>query len=91
VEQGVHVFFSGVVQGVGFRFTTRMLASRYKIKGWVRNTHDGKVEVWAQGKKGDVYDFLGELQQEFSRHITDTQTEEAEPSEKYKDFQIKFT
>ncbi len=90
MEKCIHVFFSGAVQGVGFRFTTRMLANRYKIKGWVRNTPDGKVEVWAQGKKGDIYDFLGEVQQEFSRHITDIQTEDVEPSQGFKDFQVKF-
>ena len=90
MEKCVHVFFSGLVQGVGFRFTARSSANRYKIKGWVRNTNDGKVEIWAEGEKANIYDFLNELQQEFLRQITDTQAEDAEPSGEYKDFQIKF-
>jgi acylphosphatase len=40
---------TGRVQGVGFRFFTRTAALREGIHGWVRNAHDGAVEVSAEG------------------------------------------
>lgn len=48
-EQGLNVLFQGLVQGVGFRFTVRALAQRYRIKGWVRNLSDGQVEALLVG------------------------------------------
>lgn len=40
-------FFSGHVQGVGFRYTVKRIASGYEVVGWVRNLSDGRVEVQA--------------------------------------------
>ena len=39
------VIYSGRVQGVGFRFTTRQIASGYEVNGWVKNLPDGRVEL----------------------------------------------
>jgi acylphosphatase len=39
----------GRVQGVGFRYTCQEAAARLGLTGWVRNTDDGSVEVWAEG------------------------------------------
>jgi acylphosphatase len=38
------VFYSGRVQGVGFRYTVKQIASGYEITGFVRNLPDGRVE-----------------------------------------------
>jgi acylphosphatase len=43
---------SGRVQGVGFRYYTWDAAQREGLTGWVRNTPDGDVEVWAEGEIG---------------------------------------
>lgn len=39
------VFYSGRVQGVGFRYTARQIASGYDVTGWVKNLPDGRVEM----------------------------------------------
>ena len=36
---------SGRVQGVGFRYFVQQIAAQHGISGWVRNTHDGRVEI----------------------------------------------
>jgi len=50
----IHVFFSGIVQGVFFRANTRREAARLGLAGWVRNLEDGRVEAWAEGERAAV-------------------------------------
>lgn len=47
--RAIHAFVSGTVQGVFFRQSCRRIAREFALHGWVRNTPDGQVEVWAQG------------------------------------------
>lgn len=41
------VLYSGRVQGVGFRYTVKQIASGFDITGWVKNLPDGRVELQA--------------------------------------------
>src|SRR6476469_7238634 len=50
----VHVFVSGVVQGVGYRYSTRNQAKYFGLGGWVRNLPDGRVEAVFEGSKKAV-------------------------------------
>ena len=63
------VNFSGHVQGVGFRYTTRSVASNYKVAGYVRNLPDGKVLLVAEGQKEELDEFLGSLNNRMSNFI----------------------
>ena len=45
----VHFLIQGRVQGVGFRWFVQREASELDLRGWVRNTEDGDVEVVAAG------------------------------------------
>lgn len=46
-----HIYISGYVTGVFFRYHTRELAQRLGLRGWVRNTPDGRVEAVFEGEK----------------------------------------
>lgn len=45
----LHFLVRGRVQGVGFRWFVHREASELELKGWVRNTEDGEVEVVVAG------------------------------------------
>ncbi len=49
-----HLLISGRVQGVTFRANTKRKAKQLGVKGWVRNTDDGKVEAVIEGEKEQV-------------------------------------
>lgn len=53
-----HVLVSGMVQGVFFRQKTQDLALRLDVVGWVRNTHDGRVEAVFEGEKENVEELV---------------------------------
>lgn len=58
-----HVFYSGRVQGVGFRYSTKRIASGFDVTGWVKNLPDGRVEMLAQSFEPDELDaFLEDIQ-----------------------------
>ncbi len=50
MEKGrVHLIISGYVQGVFYRASTRDMALRLGLKGWVRNLYNGNVEALFEG------------------------------------------
>lgn len=43
------ILVTGIVQGVGYRYWTSQAAAELGVRGWVRNLHDGRVEIHAEG------------------------------------------
>ncbi|MDX8417965.1 MAG: acylphosphatase [Absicoccus sp.] len=56
-----HIWFTGQVQGVGFRWTASQLAEKMHLSGWCRNDMDGRVEMEIQGEASMISRFLKEL------------------------------
>jgi len=54
IVKRIHVYISGIVQGVFFRAATRHAAVDLKLTGWVRNMDDGRVEAVLEGEDSDV-------------------------------------
>jgi acylphosphatase len=52
-----HYLIKGRVQGVGFRWFVQREAAELGLRGWVRNTDEGHVEIVAAGE----LDLLAEL------------------------------
>jgi acylphosphatase len=57
MRKRVTVYYSGRVQGVGFRYTVREVACGYEVAGFVRNMADGRVELVAEGDEGELKAF----------------------------------
>lgn len=55
------ITFSGRVQGVGFRATSRIIALGHPVTGWVRNEPDGTVLMEVQGAGEGIDAFLDAL------------------------------
>lgn len=85
-----HVIFSGRVQGVGFRYTTRRVADRYNLTGWVKNLPNGTVEAFFQGTEAAIQACLDELNDCFSGYIRNTKITPQPPNPKYTGFEITF-
>jgi len=54
MKEAVHVFVSGMVQGVFYRSWAEDTAKELGLKGWVRNLPDGRVEALFEGEKSRV-------------------------------------
>ena len=57
----VHIFISGKVQGVGYRFYMKRKAEELNINGSVQNTHDNSVEAVAEGEDEAIQEFIRHL------------------------------
>ena len=53
----MEILYSGHVQGVGFRYTAKTVATGFEISGVVRNLSDGRVELFAEGSREDLEAF----------------------------------
>ncbi len=58
--------FAGRVQGVGFRFSTKQIATGFDVLGWVKNLPDGTVELQVKGEAEEVDEFLIEIRENSS-------------------------
>ena len=57
----LHFLIKGRVQGVGFRWFVHREASELELRGWVRNTEEGDVEVVASGSAEDLAELRDSL------------------------------
>jgi acylphosphatase len=63
------VYYSGHVQGVGFRYSAQRLAADYPVAGYVRNLPNGAVELVAEGPADQVEAFLAAVARRMAGYI----------------------
>jgi len=56
-RQRLRVLYLGHVQGVGFRYTVKSVATGYELAGRVRNLSDGRVELTVEGERSELEAF----------------------------------
>ena len=80
----------GRVQGVGFRWFVEREAHILQIAGWVRNNHDGSVEVLAMGTREQLAGLHSRLREgPRAARIDDVEVSEAEPVAGLSSFQVR--
>jgi acylphosphatase len=87
-ETGKAVYYSGRVQGVGFRAATTAIAKKYAVTGWVKNLKDGRVQLVVEGSEEEVKNFLKAVREHWKKNIEKEATEKREPTGKYKTFEV---
>lgn len=83
-----HIFFSGNVQGVGFRYRSFYIAQSLGLTGWVENLWDGRVEMEVQGSEASIREMLARIRQQRWINVTDMEITEI-PCEEERGFKIK--
>ncbi|MEY2439197.1 MAG: acylphosphatase [Verrucomicrobiota bacterium] len=86
----LQIFYEGSVQGVGFRWSVRNIAKGFDVTGWVRNLHDGRVELEVNGEEDEVRAFLdGIRQSELNSHIRNQNEKKLDPPITARGFEIR--
>jgi len=57
MRRRLRIFYSGTVQGVGFRYQVQRVAAGYEVTGFVRNLPEGRVEMVAEGEEAELKAF----------------------------------
>ena len=83
-----HLFYSGKVQGVGFRYTASRFAAELGLKGWVKNLSDGSVQAVAEGPREKVEELLSRLKDHFGAFIGEDHIEWVEARGEFDKFSI---
>jgi len=82
------VFFTGHVQGVGFRYSTLQVAKEFEVTGRVRNLTDGRVQLDAEGNIRDVNAFVAAVEERMHGYIRRVERSSTAGPAKYNDFRI---
>jgi acylphosphatase len=81
----------GRVQGVGFRYSCIREGRRLGLTGWVKNTPEGDVEVWAEGPAGKLETLLQWLRRgPPGARVEAVQRHNCVPTGKYRDFGLEY-
>ena len=84
------VHYEGMVQGVGFRYTTRRVALRFPVTGYVRNLPDGRVRMVAEGEPEVLQGLLDAVAAEMGRYIRRTTRNASPATGEFGGFDIRF-
>ena len=91
MRKRVTVFYVGRVQGVGFRYTVREVACGYELTGYVRNLHDGRVELTAEGSEEEVTAFLEAVRaSQLGSHIRNEDVNWGQATGEFRGFDIRY-
>ena len=67
------VYFSGHVQGVGFRYSVLQVAKEFEVAGYVRNLADGRVQLEAEGRPAEIERFVAAIEEKMHGYIRKTE------------------
>ena len=83
------VYYSGNVQGVGFRYTARSAAAGLDVTGFVRNLPDGRVYLVVEGPAGEISALLDAIEAEMGYYIRETNETERAATGHFRSFEVR--
>ena len=88
-RERLHIFYSGRVQGVGFRYTAKATAHGFEVTGLVRNLTDGRVELVAEGERTELEEFQKAIQDsEIGRFVRQEEASWSHAKNEFRGFEI---
>ena len=82
-------YFTGRVQGVGFRYTVKNVAQQYNVHGFVKNLPDGRVELVMEGPDPDMDRLVDDVSQRMNGYIKKVDSVEDPATGEVQQFAIK--
>ncbi len=83
------IYFSGWVQGVGFRYMTRNIAARFDVRGFVKNLPDGRVLLVVEGVARTLDEFVAAIETEMDRYVHSAQSTVLPATDEFTRFEIR--
>lgn len=90
MKKRIHAYYTGSVQGVGFRFTVERTAVSLGLSGWVSNLDDGRVEVVAEGEDAALEGFRSRISEIFDGYIQNTEYDIGKATGEFESFDIRL-
>lgn len=90
VNEQREAYFRGMVQGVGFRYTTRRIAARYEVTGYVQNLPDGRVLLVAEGSSAELDRLINAVRAEMESYIDDIEINSRPATGQYQGFDVRY-
>ena len=88
-RERLQVFYSGRVQGVGFRYAVKSLVTGFEVTGFVRNLDDGRVELMAEGTRAELEEFQTAIRNSgVGRFIRGEQSDWKDATGEFRGFEI---
>ncbi|MBN1852129.1 MAG: acylphosphatase [Pirellulales bacterium] len=84
------VHYTGLVQGVGFRYTTLSIARRYQVTGYVQNLLDGRVRLVVEGVADEVEAMLQAVADRMQDCIRDIDCQQLAPTGEFARFELRY-
>jgi acylphosphatase len=84
------VYYSGRVQGVGFRYTAQHIAGGFHVTGFVQNVADGRVLLVAEGAPDELDRLLAAIQRQMGRYIRHITHSRGPSSGEFSRFEVRF-
>ena len=82
--------FTGIVQGVGFRYTAQRIARQFEVAGYVQNLPDGQVLLVAEGTTSQIDQLLNQIQVAMDRYIQRIEVTCGECTGEFEGFEIRY-
>lgn len=92
MAEAVHhetVYFSGHVQGVGFRYTVLQIAREFEVAGYVRNLIDGRVQLEAEGRAEEIDAFVAAIEERMHGYVRKIERAAGERTRQFAGFAIR--
>jgi acylphosphatase len=83
------VYYTGHVQGVGFRYMTLQIAKEFEVAGFVRNLPDGRVHLEVEGTASEVVAFLLGVEERMHGYVRKAERSTAIRAPQFSGFAIK--